>query len=119
MRILLILFTFITFSFSANLLYLENKNNSGINTYCIDDSYYYQSDRLFFHDILNNNDLNLYTSNYQKILIIPGYDVENANCYINESKYLGLSYEQYVFLMSLTGLLCGSLLASIILYKVL
>ncbi|WP_321471460.1 hypothetical protein [Halarcobacter sp.] len=118
MKYLFLILLVYSFSFSANLLYLEKKENGGIKTYCIDNSYYYRYGYINFYDFSLATNISLPTKNFQKIVIIPGYDFEDSNCFIDESKYLGLSYEQYVFLMSLTGLLCGSLIASIILFKV-
>ncbi len=104
MKMLSILFITFTLSFSSNLLYLEEDFNGGVRTFCIDDDYYYRNNNMYFYDLRANTNRSIGTKAYQKILVIGGYEVNNTNdCIFDESKYLGLTREQYHYVMALYG----------------
>lgn len=112
MKTILILILSFSFSFSANLLYLEQDKNRGIQTYCIDNEYYYDRNRMYFYDLKANRTRSIDTTLYQNITVIGGWELDAyKDCILDESKYYGLTYEKYNFLMSLMGALWGFLIA--------
>jgi hypothetical protein len=111
MKYIFILLTFITFSYSQNLLYIEQENNQAIYTFCIDDNYYYANNRIYFTDLSDNQTKYISNSYLQNIVIQKGYVFENGKCFINQEDYYGLSAEQYNYLMSFLGILWGFLIA--------
>lgn len=110
------LLTFLLFSFislnASNLLYLEQDNNRGVITYCIDDDYYYRGNRLYFYDLKANYERTINTKSFQKITVIGGWSLDQYNnCEFKEEDYYGLSYEQYHYLMAMYGIFLSSLIA--------
>lgn len=108
--------TFLLFSFvylnASNLLYLEQDKNRGIQTYCIDDDFYYDRNRFYFFDLKANRERNINTTAFQNIVISGGWELNQYNdCIFDESKYYGLTYENYNLLMSSLGALWGFLIA--------
>lgn len=112
MKILVFLFLLISFVNSSNLLYLEKKNNKGVQTYCIDDDYYYDRNRMYFYDLKANYERSIATTSFQKIAVIGGYELNTYNdCIFDESKYYGLTYEQYNYLMAFYGIVLSFLIS--------
>lgn len=111
MRLFILLLTFFSFSFSSNLLYTEQDNNRGVINYCIDDGFYYRGNYLYFYDLKTNNNRSINTKTLQKIIIIKGYEIDNSNnCFFDNSKYYGLSYEEFNFLWALYGIVISLLI---------
>ncbi|MFK5882367.1 MAG: hypothetical protein QM482_09155 [Sulfurospirillum sp.] len=104
LKILSFLFLF-TQSLNADYLY-------GKNDKCVND-FYFESGTFYYHYSKDDNDTwhRTTTNNYYKYLY-PGfiYDSDKDNCYIPEQAiYLGLSAENYRYLLSFSGLLIGFL----------
>lgn len=111
MKILVSLIILLSISNGANLLYLEKKNNKGVQTYCID-TYSYDRNRMYFYDLKSDFERSISTTSYQKILVIGGYELNSYNdCIFDESKYLGLTYEQYHYSMALYGIFLSFLIS--------
>ncbi len=69
---------------------------------------------MYFYDLKANYERTISTKNFQKILIIGGWELDQYNnCILDESKYYGLTYEKYNFLMSLMGALWGGFLIAL------
>lgn len=110
MKIIFILFITFTFSFSSNLLYLEEDKNKEVKTYCIDDDYYYDRNIFYFYNLKSNSKESIDTASYQKIVIIGGWELDDDNnCIFDKSRYYGLTYEQYHYLMALFAILIASI----------
>lgn len=111
MRFFLFLVLNIVSLSASNLLYLEEDFNGGVKTYCIDDNYYYKNNTMYFYDLRVNNNRTINTKAYQKIAVIGGYENDNSNnCIFDESKYYGLTYEQYHYAMALYGIFLSFLI---------
>ena len=106
--IFLFLFLF-TFSNAEYLLTLEQSNNNGTLIYCIKDYSYSQN----LINYVDTDDLShsLNTLNFQSINIAQGYTFLNDVCYLDRNALLGLTYEEFNYLMAVYGIFLSSVIS--------
>jgi hypothetical protein len=109
MKIVLFLFLLYSFSNSEYLMTLEQSNNNGTLISCIKD-YSYSQNQINYID-LDDVSHSLNTQQYQSINLAQGYTFNNGVCFINKADLLGLTYEQFNYLMAVYGIFLSSLIA--------
>lgn len=109
MKIVLFLFLLYSISNAEYLLTLEQINNNGTLIYCIKDYSYSQN----LINYVDTDDLShsLNTLNFQSINIAQGYTFLNDVCYLDRNALLGLTYEEFNYLMAVYGIFLSSLIS--------
>jgi hypothetical protein len=100
---------FFSFSNSEYLMTLEQNNNNGTLISCIKD-YSYSLNQINYVD-LEDVAHSLNTSNYQSINLEQGYTFQNGVCFMNKADLLGLTYDEFNYLMAVYGIFLSSLIA--------
>ena len=109
MKIVLFLFLLYSISNAEYLLTLEQSNNNGTLIYCIKD--YSYSQNLINYVDLDDLSHSLNTLNFQSINIAQGYTFLNDVCYLDRNALLGLTYEEFNYLMAVYGIFLSSLIS--------
>jgi hypothetical protein len=109
MKIVFFLFLLYSISNAEYLLTLEQSNNNGTLIYCIKDYSYSQN----LINYVDTDDLShsLNTSLYQAINLEQGYTYSNGVCFMDKANLLGLTYDEFNYLMAVYGILLSSLIA--------
>ena len=109
MKTVFFLLFFFSFSNSEYLMTLEKINNKGTLISCIKD-YSYSLNRINYVDSSNVSRF-LNTSDYQSINLEQGYTFQNGVCFMNKADLLGLTYDEFNYLMAVYGIFLSSLIA--------
>jgi hypothetical protein len=88
---------------------LEQDNNRGTLISCIKD-YSYSQNQINYID-LENVSRSLNTKQYQSINLEQGYTFQNGVCFMNKADLLGLTYDEFNYLMAVYGIFLSSLIA--------
>lgn len=98
MKILILIFMFLSVSHADYLLSSKNK--------CITD-WYYKGGKIYYHYSTSPDTLRSSTSKKYEPLIFSGYSYNSDSKKCIKNEYYGLSYEDYNFIYALLGLLFG------------
>ncbi|QKF67042.1 hypothetical protein AVENP_1490 [Arcobacter venerupis] len=88
---------------------LEQNNNNGTLISCIKD-YSYSQNQINYID-LENVSHSLNTFDYQTINLEQGYTYSNGVCYMDRVNLLGLTYDEFNYLMAVYGIFLSSLIS--------
>ncbi|RWS50012.1 hypothetical protein CKA56_05905 [Arcobacter venerupis] len=109
MKTVFFLLFFFSFSNSEYLMTLEQNNNNGTLISCIKD-YSYSQNQINYID-LENVSHSLNTFDYQTINLEQGYTYSNGVCYMDRVNLLGLTYDEFNYLMAVYGIFLSSLIS--------